>query len=149
MRLSNNFSSSVAIEQYLLEGEGISFQLLIVIYLANFKLIKLLYCLSDLSVYLLPLHMTLYLCVRFEAHLSRSHSKVHTFKLRQKTVPMVYWGRDSCKFRFPSNRSAPKLLKALNDGVHFHRNDQHYNQNNTSHEFLFKGWWLKCNKQNM
>lgn len=36
----------------------------------------------------------------------------------------VSWGRDSCKFRFPSKRSAPKL-KAI-DGVHFHRNDQKY-----------------------
>ena len=64
----------------------------------------------------------------------------------KRASPMVYWGRDSCKFRFPSNRSAPKLRA---DGVHFHRNDQHYNQKNISHDLLLKGWWLKSNEPQM
>lgn len=84
MRLSNNYSSSVAIEQYLLFFPT-SYR-----FTANFKLLYWLY------IYLLPLNMTLYkytyICVRFEARLSRSNSKVHIFKLHKRQVSSPWHG---------------------------------------------------------
>ena len=60
---------------------------------ANFKLLYWLYT------YLLPLNMTLYIythiCVHFEAHLSRSHSKVHIFKLHKRQVSSPWHGCDN------------------------------------------------------